>query len=354
MEQDARRQHAIAAIFRRMDEMAAQCGEKFPLFRAAADTQWTLSKRGSWMGGFWAGLWWLKASVTDNVADRAHAVRWCMRLEASLDEPSVNRSFVFWYGAGLGNQLHTDAAAGQLAQRATHTLLNRFDETLAVWPLDEGMGAGERGRCMLDLDSLAPLLALMHAHGGSIGRDLAQQHLDSCLTHLADATGAWRSRKVLDVTQTQATPIWPRGQAWAMLGLAEAACRYGTQRYVDAALRACEYWHRQLCVPEAGVWGKPDPSAVAIACVAMFRLWQHMPEQQWLHQQSCLHIDVLLTAEVVQAGVFVGHHYRTRPETSELVESPCALFFLLEALLCICATPILNTPLNTPSRGTFA
>jgi len=107
-----------------------------------------------------------------------------------------------------------DGTAGQLAQRATQTLLNRFDARLAIWPLGEGMGAGERGRSMLDVDALFPLIALMHAHGGATGRSLAQRHLDSCLTHLTDGTGAWRSRKALDVTyQNQTSPIWPRGQA---------------------------------------------------------------------------------------------------------------------------------------------
>jgi len=343
MPQNARTQRAIAAIFRRMDEIAAQCGDRFPLFRAAADTQWTLSKRGSWMGGFWAGLWWLKSSVTGNAADRAQAVQWCSRLEALLDEPSVNRSFVFWYGAGLGGRLLDDGTAGQLAQRATQTLLNRFDARLAIWPLGEGMGAGERGRSVLDVDALFPLIALMHAHGGSIGSDLARRHLDSCLIHLTDETGAWRSRKGLDVkhiADAQTHPIWPRGQAWAMLGLAEAVRSHGAKRYADAALRACEYWHRQCRAPdEPEAWGQPDPSAVAIACVAMFRLWQRMPEQQWLHQQSCQHLQALLTPDVVQTGQFVGHHYQTRPDTFELVESPCALFFLLEALLCIYAPP---------------
>jgi len=334
MEQDAHGQRAIAAIFRRMDEMVAQCGDRFPLFRTASDMQWTLSKRGSWMGGFWAGLWWLKASVTGNAADRVQAVQWCTRLEALLDEPSVNRSFVFWYGAGLGGQLLDDESARQLAQRAARTLLNGFDAGLAIWPLGEGMGVGERGRSALDVDSLAPLVSLMYMHGGSIGDALVQRHLESCLTHLADKTGAWRSRKALDVVQpSQLPPIWPRGQAWAMLGLVEAACRYGTKRYVDAALCACEYWQQQL----SGAWGngqtQPDPSAVAIAAVAMFRLWQHMPEQGWLREQSCCHLNVLLTPDVMQTGMFVGHHYQTRPDSSERVESPCALFFLLEALL---------------------
>jgi len=351
MSQHTHQHRAIAAIFRRMDAIAEQCGDQFPLFRAATDSQWTLSRRGSWMGGFWAGLWWLKASMTGAAADRAQAAQWCAKLAALLDEPSINRSFVFWYGAGLGDSLHGDATARALAQRAARAMRESFDAALAVWPLGIGMGAGERGGVTLDVDALAPLVCLIHAHGGQLGRTLAQWHLDSCLKHLADKNGAWRSRRALDMAyaaERQAPEIWPRGQAWAMLGLAEAARCYGIKRYADAALRACAYWQQHYA---SGNNDQADPSALAIAAVAMLRLWQQVPGQDWLHEQSCLHLKTLLTPDVVQTGIFVGHHYQTRPGTAEWVESPCALFFLLQALLLHTHTQPIPNP---TSQGTFA
>jgi unsaturated chondroitin disaccharide hydrolase len=76
-----------------------------------------------------------------------------------------------------------------------------------------------------------------------------------------------------------------------------------------------------------------DRSAWAIASLAMYELWQILPEQQWLHEQSRLYLDALLTPELSETGRFVGHLYKVAPGQSELVESACASFFLLEALL---------------------
>lgn len=67
--------------------------------------------------------------------------------------------------------------------------------------------------------------------------------------------------------------------------------------------------------------------------LAMVELWQILPEQQWLHEQSRLYLDALLTPELSETGRFVGHRYKVAPGQSELVESACASFFLLEALL---------------------
>jgi len=104
-----------------------------------------------------------------------------------------------------------------------------------------------------------------------------------------------------------------------MLELSEAVHRYGEKQYVDAALRACTYWHQQYAS-----WGhnQADPSALTIAAVALLRLWQHLSEKLWLYQQSCWHIQELLAPDVVQTGVFVGHHYQTHPDVSERAESP--------------------------------
>ncbi|MEJ2633538.1 MAG: hypothetical protein P8011_16280 [Acidihalobacter sp.] len=336
MRQDALKQTAIEAIFERMDSIAAQCYDKFPLFRVASASDWTLSKRGSWMGGFWAGLWWLKAAVTGRGTDRDQAAQWCTKLEAMLDEPSVNRSFVFWYGPGLGGRLHGDDDAARLARRATQAMADSFDGSLAAWPLGEGMGGGDNGRHTLNVDSLAPILSLMHTHGGRKGCIMAQWRLDACMTHLQGAAGAWRSHVVVLVPHAaeETAGAWQRGQSWAMLGLAEAARLYGQKRYIDAAVRACAYWHRQWDGSAPGNGASPvDPCALAIVSVAPLRLWQHLPDRLWLREQSYLHLEELLTKEIVETGSFVGHHYRIGPNEVQLVESPCATFFLLEALL---------------------
>ncbi|AYR19187.1 glucuronyl hydrolase [Alcaligenes faecalis] len=333
---------SIQAIFANMDQVAEQCGEQFPLFRPSSSEQWTLSRRGSWLGGFWAGLWWRRALISGQEQDKRQALHWSQKLQVWLQEPSINRSFVFWYGAGLGSIWHGNRQAEANVDLAAQALLNSFDASSGFWPLGSGMGGGESGNHMLNVDALAPTLLVLNAQGGPVARQFGQWHVDACLRYLQKRSGAWRDTVLLrgnDVLAEQGTQTWQRGQAWAMLGMASATRLYDRASYAHAALKACRYWHER--------WGKyahgflrqdsplspVDRSAWAIASLAMYELWQILPEQQWLHEQSRLYLDALLTPELSETGRFVGHLYKVAPGQSELVESACASFFLLEALL---------------------
>ncbi|MGO3712017.1 hypothetical protein [Alcaligenes aquatilis] len=333
---------SIQAIFANMDQVAEQCGEQFPLFRQSSSEQWTLSRRGSWLGGFWAGLWWRRALISGREQDKRQALHWSQKLQVWLQEPSINRSFVFWYGAGLGSIWHGNRQAEANVDLAAQALLNSFDASSGFWPLGSGMGGGESGNHMLNVDALAPTLLVLNAQGGPVARQFGQWHVDACLRYLQKRSGAWRDTVLLrgnEVLAEQGAQTWQRGQAWAMLGMASATRLYDRASYAHAALKACRYWHER--------WGKyahgflrqksplspVDRSAWAIASLAMYELWQILPEQQWLHEQSRLYLDALLTPELSETGRFVGHLYKVAPGQSELVESACASFFLLEALL---------------------
>ncbi|SUD78357.1 hypothetical protein [Pseudomonas putida] len=78
-------------------------------------SDYKLSRRGSWLGGFWAALWWRRAQASGDAVDVAEARTWSARLAAQLGEPSVNRSFVFWYGAGLAARQRARITGAQLA-----------------------------------------------------------------------------------------------------------------------------------------------------------------------------------------------------------------------------------------------
>ncbi|MCZ0981767.1 hypothetical protein O1L60_30535 [Streptomyces diastatochromogenes] len=71
---------ALEAVLRRTGETARQVGERFPLYADPADGHWTTTGRGSWAGGFWAGLLWLRARRTGTAADRAAAAACTARL----------------------------------------------------------------------------------------------------------------------------------------------------------------------------------------------------------------------------------------------------------------------------------
>lgn len=56
----AETQRAIEAILARVEQIHGLCGEGFPLYN---DGAWKVSAGGSWLGGFWAGWWWLRAAA---------------------------------------------------------------------------------------------------------------------------------------------------------------------------------------------------------------------------------------------------------------------------------------------------
>lgn len=331
MADDSSRRAAAAAVFRRMDEVAAQCGGRFPLFRVPEMEEWTLSRRGSWMGGFWAGLWWLRAAAGGRAEDRERARRWSRSLAPALDEPSVNRSFVFWYGATLGWLLLADDEAAALSRQAAAALAADFDAGAGLWPLGAGMGAGPAGRGRLNVDALAPTLALMQIHGELAGQALGRSHLAACLARLAREDGAWCADVPLEGGEEPAAGQWQRGQAWAILGLARAV-QAEPLAHAAAALRACVYWNDHW---GAARWpaDADDPCARAIAAVGMYRLGRSLPEAGWLHDGAAAELDRVLSDEVIRSGRFPGHRYRIAADEVRLVESPCATFFLLEALL---------------------
>ncbi len=334
---------AIRAIFTRMEEIAAQCGDRFPLFRRSADGLWTLSTRGSWLGGFWAGLWWRRAAYTGSADDRAVAEAWSGRLAPLLREPSINRSFVFWYGAAIGHEKRgKDQAPQQLANQAALAISEGFNPVLGGWMSGSGMGAGELGTRALNVDALAPTLALLHGHGGPKETARARQHLQTCLRHLATEHGAWRTNAVLDAddgVEQEAAGAWPRGQAWAMLGLAEAVRLFG-EAYRQPALQACAYWTERWGdarqpADRTGLQIAPqDLSAQVISATAMLNLSRLIPGQHWLYQQAHKQISAVLdVSNVAETGQFVGHLYHVKADDEQLVESACATFFLLENLI---------------------
>ncbi|XOT97756.1 hypothetical protein ACMTAU_10975, partial [Alcaligenes pakistanensis] len=100
-----------------------------------------------------------------------------------------------------------------------------------------GMGGGEAGNHILNVDALAPTLLLLDAQGGPVARQFGQWHVDACLRYLQKRSGAWRDTVLLrgnDVLAEQGAETWQRGQAWAMLGMVTAARLYDRKSYAQA------------------------------------------------------------------------------------------------------------------------
>lgn len=330
-------QRAIEAILARVEHIHGVCGEGFPLYN---DGAWKVSAGGSWLGGFWAGLWWLRAVHYGRQADRQQALRIAERLREKLDSDTHHRSLIFWYGAGLGAQLLADSQAGALAGEAAQRLARAFDPVLGGIPLGREMGGGAQGERSLSIDPLAATLKLFALGNEPDRLSLGRQHLQASFRACAGSVGAWSSHALYEQGQWHAADRpgdWSRGQAWAMLGLGIGARLYGVP-FRDDAQRASQYWLRSRSVhaplnrlDEPG--GPDDPCAAAMASLALQAQALDQADGHVLQQEAGRLLAAIVRSGDFAEGRFSGHCYRTSATVEQKVESACGSFFLLAALM---------------------
>lgn len=331
---------AIAAILRRMDQIQASCAEGFPLYCTGADSHWKVSAGGSWLGGFWSGLWWLRAHRSAFQGDRLQARLITERLRDKLESATHHRSLIFHYGAGLGSCLLDDHRANELAEQAAQQLARAFDPLLGCIALGRDMGGGEQGDLRLSIDPLAATLQLFARRADPRLLSLGRQQLQASFRACAGDGGAWSSLACHENGQWRAGDRpgnWSRGQAWALLGLSVGARLYGAPYRQDAE-RACEYWLRSrgLAAPLNRLSeprGPDDPCAAAMASLALQGLATQVPDGEVLHQQAGAQLATIIRSGDFHEGRFIGHCYRVSAAGEQKVESACGSFFLLAALL---------------------
>jgi unsaturated chondroitin disaccharide hydrolase len=331
---------AINAIFTRLEQIDAACGQGFPLYCTGGSEAWKVSASGSWLGGFWAGLWWLRAHCSGRRSDQQQALRIAERLRGQLDSDTHHRSLIFWYGAGLGARLLADPQAEELADQAVQRLARAFDPVLGCIPLGREMGGGEHGDSCLSIDPLAATLQLFSLNAEPRLLGLGRQQLQTSFRACAGADGTWSSHARFDQGQWQAGDVpgnWSRGQAWAMIGLGAGARLYGAPFSSDTT-RASQYWLRSrgLSVPGNRLdqpQGLNDPCAAAMVALALQGQAIDAVESDVPRQQAGQLLATIVRSADFENGRFIGHCYRTSATVEQKVESACGSFFLLAALL---------------------
>ncbi|WSP93882.1 sugar ABC transporter permease [Streptomyces sp. NBC_01233] len=277
-------ENALAAVIGRVSVTEAQVGERFPLHAEPDDGRWTTTGRGSWTGGFWAGLLWLRARCTGTDADRRAAAACTARLAPWADADTATRGLIFWYGTSLAG---ADAEAARLRERAARACLSAYDPELGLVPWGDALG-GPRLLARVDgVPGMVPLLAGAGAEGAAAAAGHLHRHLDLCLgaggerrpwlwpARLFDEGAGWQRCD-------EPAPGWSRGQAWLLLAVADALTRPDTvggdcARLDEAAeqlLSQGEVLSGRL-VPPAGAsrpGGPLDTSAAAITAVALLKL----------------------------------------------------------------------------------
>ncbi|MEU3919520.1 sugar ABC transporter permease [Streptomyces sp. NPDC029004] len=252
---------ALARILDRVAVTRAEVGDRFPLFADPDSGRWRTTGRGSWTGGFWAGLLWLRARHTGEASDRRAAAACTARLADWVDADTATRGLILWYGTALAD----DEASVRLRGRAARACLKSFDPELGLVPWGSAFGGP---RLLARADAVPGMVPLLAAADAGAAESHLWTHLELCrgngASRFDSAAGEW-------VPHPEPTPGWSRGRAWLLLAAADAAGR------LDAAdLRDLtdELTDTRLVPPadDARPDGPLDTSAAAITAVALLKL----------------------------------------------------------------------------------
>ncbi|MFH9244377.1 sugar ABC transporter permease [Streptomyces lydicus] len=268
---------ALASVLARVSVTARAAGPRFPLYADPDTGTWRTTARGSWTGGFWAGLLWLRALSSGAAEHRAAAADCTGRLRHWVAQDTATRGLVLWYGTSLAAGPGGDGAAAALRDEAARACLAAYEPEWGLVPWGGAFG-GPRLLARADgVPGLVPLLA--RADGGAAA---AYAHLDRhlylCLSQdpprpawQAGPRGTWSA-------WPEPGPGWSRTAAWLLLAIADGMRCFGADDRLRAAadrLSALRLAPGARLVPSArgdDPSGPVDTSAAAIEAVAALKL----------------------------------------------------------------------------------
>ncbi|WP_336054778.1 sugar ABC transporter permease [Streptomyces sp. CA2R101] len=302
---------ALASLLERVSVTADEVGPRFPLYADGDSGSWKSTSRGSWTGGFWAGLLWLRALSSGDPAHRATASECTQRLRYWVRQDTATRGLVLWYGTALAAGPGGDEAAVRLREEAARACLAAYEGEWGLVPWGDAFG-GPRLLARADgVPGLVPLLARTPGGGSSEGRGSREgggssgegrgkrdgrgkeggrgsgqaaayghltRHLDLCLSE-APPRPAWQARQPGTWTAcAEPAPGWSRTVAWLLLGTADGLHLLGDDdrlREATRRLAALRLVPGTPLIPPAQdgmLCGPLDTSAAAIEAVAALKL----------------------------------------------------------------------------------
>jgi unsaturated chondroitin disaccharide hydrolase len=301
---DADRVMRVAA--RKLAAFDASRADKSGYPTEAKGAAWVTVPAKDWVSGFYPGaLWYLyeyaqSCQWPDAAAWRVRAEAWTAGLDAQqFNTGTHDLGFMMFDSYGNGFRLTQNPDYEKVINRSAQSLAARYlpqARVLRSWGKTNDMD-----KAMIIIDNMMNLELLLWAsqHGGTAPggtsedlRMIALTHADRTIelffrpdgstyhvVELDPKTGAVQRKRTAQGKADES--CWSRGQTWAIYGFAYMAEATGERRYLDAALKAADFYLANLPadrVPPAdyssGLDGHAfkDSSAAAIAMCAFFRL----------------------------------------------------------------------------------
>jgi unsaturated chondroitin disaccharide hydrolase len=252
-------------------------GGRFPEAADPETGEWTWTADGSWSGGYWPGLLRLAGIATGDATYARAAVDAAAPLAARTQAPTILRGMLFWYGL----------AVPEVSIAAAESLAADFDPVAGVLPCGaqdvSAYGWPRPGVVVDGLPGTVPLLAFAASRSDVELRPMAEAYAravvalcvreDGSVAQSAtyEPDGSLIARASLNGVTPEST--WARGQAWGMLGLAQAAAL--SAEFEEPAARVADWWLAHVPSDLVSWWDFDDPgtlrdtSASAIAAAAL-------------------------------------------------------------------------------------
>ncbi|MET7905456.1 sugar ABC transporter permease [Streptomyces sp. NPDC005355] len=274
---------ALESVLERAAVTQAEVGDRFPLFADPGTGRWTTTGRGSWTGGFWAGLLWLRARHTGDDGAREAAAKYTGRLANWVHADTAARGLILWYGTALAGTPES-AALRDLAARAGR---DAYDAALGLVPWGSAFG-GPRLLARVDgVPGMVPLLATVDAQAAE---SHLRHHLELCLGK-GDFGWSWRYERPAGwVPGDDPPPGWSRGRAWLLLAVADAVHRFGADDLSDITSHLIPA-HTIPPADETHPGSPLDTSAAAITAVALLKLGRRERAVQVLNELVRTHLS---------------------------------------------------------------
>lgn len=307
---------ALERVLVRVAVTRTEVGDRFPLFADPGTGQWTTTGRGSWTGGFWAGLLWLRARYTGTGTDREDAIRFTDRLTHWVNTDTATRGLIFWYGTALADT----PEAATLRARAARACWDAYDPGLGLVPWGSAFGGP---RLLARVDGVPGMVPLLASVDPQAARSHLRRHLELCAEE-SRFCWSWRYETPAGwMPCDDPPPGWSRGRAWLRLAVADAAHRLGT----DDLAEVMSHLAQEQAVPPADAAhpeGPLDTSAAAITAAALLKLGHR--------EQALALLDELVSTHATADGRLLNGCYDLASGTATQHELIWGDFFLAYAL----------------------
>ncbi|MBW1602658.1 sugar ABC transporter permease [Streptomyces sp. JJ66] len=309
---------ALDAVLARVTVTRAEVGARFPLYADPDSGRWKTTARGSWTGGFWAGLLWLLARHTGLPPDREAARAGTSRLADWAGADTSTRGLIFWYGTLFADD--DDDTEDRVRSQGARACRDAFDTELGLVPWGSAFGGPRRMARVDGVPGMVPLLATVDAEAAT---SHLRRHLD-LFTRTRPFSWSWLHTEEAGWTAgADPPPGWSRGPAWLLLALAEGACLPGGDSFAALA---------DTVTPASGVpladtahpHGPLDTSAAAITALALLRLGRR--------DRAVEILDVLVHRHLTTDGRLLDGCYDRTATTAVRHELIWGDFFLAYAL----------------------